>query len=33
MKKQRSVTLDDFDLKILRLVQVDNQMPQTNDRR
>ena len=28
MKKQRSVTLDDFDLKILRLVQVDNQMPQ-----
>ncbi len=28
MKRQRSVTLDDFDLKILRLVQVDNQMPQ-----
>jgi DNA-binding Lrp family transcriptional regulator len=28
VKKQRSVTLDDFDLKILRLVQVDNQMPQ-----
>lgn len=28
MKQKRSVSLDDFDLKILRLVQIDNQMPQ-----
>lgn len=27
-RKQRPVTLDDFDLKILGLVQIDNQVPQ-----
>ncbi len=28
MKKQPVVTIDDFDLRILQLVQVDNMMPQ-----
>lgn len=28
MKKKRTMTIDDFDLKILQFVQVDNQTPQ-----